>query len=249
MHARLALAAVLAAVLALPSAAAAERLPYENPRLSDLEAGPRPALAHDARGEGRADDADRALPGVRRRDADHDLEARQHPVRRRLDPAAEHARGVGEDGRPLPACRAPHAARHPAAVRGGRRARSRQPAGGDRLPAQHRPGRLARREAGAPHRRDHGRGDTSDRAAVELLTVRLRRPRRPLGPDVRELQREPEARDPDGDRDRRLPGPRPLRHRQRARHREALRRRRRHRVRQRRRRLHDRPGDHGDQPA
>ncbi len=41
----------------------------------------RPALAHDARGEGRADDADRARAGVHRRDADHHLEAREHPVR------------------------------------------------------------------------------------------------------------------------------------------------------------------------
>ena len=74
--------------------------------------------------------------------------------------------------------------------------------------------------------------------------VRLRRPRRPLGPDVRELQRGPGPRDPHGDRDRRLPGPargsgRP---RPRARHREALRRRRRHRVRHRQWRLQDRPG-------
>ena len=144
-----------------------------------------------------------------------------------------------------------HPAGHPSAVRDRRRARERQRTRRHGVPAQHRAGRDARPAARKGNRRDHGRGDPRHRAAVDVLPVHLRRPRRPLGPDVRELQRGPGPRDPHGDRDRRLPGrargsggPRP-----RARHREALRRRRRHRVRHRRRRLQDRPGhrDHQSQ--
>ena len=62
----------------------------------------------------------------------------------------------------------------------------------------------------AARRRDrahHGRGDARDRPAVDVRALHLRRPRRPLGPDVRELQREPRARRAAGDRDRRLSGP------------------------------------------
>ena len=125
---RTVLAIVLAAFAAAPAgagAAAADRA-IQEPAPAGARAGGRPAVAHDARGEGRSDDPDRALPGLRRRDPDHDLEARQHPVGRRLHADAEHARGLGRHGRPLPAGGAPHAAGHPAALRDRRRARQRQ---------------------------------------------------------------------------------------------------------------------------
>ena len=66
-------------------------------------------------------------------------------------------------------------------------------------------------------RQDHRRGDARERPAVDVLALHLRRPRRPLGPHLRVVQRERAARRALRDRDRRLPG------RRRARHRQALR--------------------------
>ena len=65
---RTVLAIVLAALVAVPAgAAAADHAPRTRTRTCRARARRRPALAHDARGEGRPDDADRALPGVRQR--------------------------------------------------------------------------------------------------------------------------------------------------------------------------------------
>ena len=139
-------------------------------------------------------------------------------------------------------------ARHPADLRRRLRPRPRQPPGRDGLPAQHRPRRDARPAAGREDRPHHGRGDPRIRSAVGVRALPLRRPRRPVGPHLRVLRREPAAGEVDGDRrstasragpgqlDRRRPG---------AGHGQALRRRRAHvvrRVRGRHRRLPDRPG-------
>ena len=144
----------------------------------------------------------------------------------------------------------PHAAGHPAPLRRRLSPRPRQPVRRNRLSPQHRTGRHPRpgaRPAGRPH---HGGGDSRERPAVGLRALHLRRPRRPLGPHLRELQRGSEPRDPDGDRDRRPSGPPPAPRPARpgARHREALRGRRRHRVRHPDRRLQDRPGHRDHQP-
>ena len=84
-----------------------------------------------------------------------------------------------------------HPARHPAALRRRRRARPRQRARRDGLPAQHRPRRHPQPGAGREDRPHHRDGDPRHRSAVGLRAVRLRGPRRPLGPHLRELRRGP----------------------------------------------------------
>ena len=192
-------------------------------------AGRRPALEDDAGGEDRPDDPGRADRRRRQPVADHDERVGQHPVRRRVDPGHQHARGVGRHGRPLPGGGARDAAGHPHPVRRRHRPRPRQPAGRHRLPPQHRPRRHPRpgpRRGRRAHRRDR---DAGDRTAVGVRPVRLRGPRRPVGPHLRELRGGPEAGGTHGDRDRRAPGQRRERPGQagpRAGQRQALRRRR-----------------------
>ena len=146
--------------------------------------------------------------------------------------------------------RAEDPARHPAAVRHRLGPRQRQPVRRHGLPAQHRSRRDPQPAPGAQGGARHRGGDPRHRAAVDLLTVHLRRPRRSMGPHLRVVQREPGAGRADGDRDRRLPGTarQPGRQRPGARDREALRGRRRHEVRHRNGRLQDRPGHLGHQP-
>ena len=65
-------------------------------------------------------------------------------------------------------------------------------------------------EAGRDDRPHHGDRDPRDRPAVGVRAVRVRRPRRPLGSDLRELQREPRPGHEAGHGgDRRAPGPPP----------------------------------------
>ena len=78
-------------------------------------AGRRPARPDDAGGEDRPDGPGRARRRRRRPVAHHRALPRQRAVRRRLGADAEHARGLGRHGRPLPAGGARHPARHPAA--------------------------------------------------------------------------------------------------------------------------------------
>ena len=225
-------------------AAAAERLPYENPR------APTKQRVADLLSRMTLEEKVGQMTQTERYQVFDDetpittYGSRLDPVRRRLDADAERAGGVGRHGRPLPARRARHAPRDPAAVRHRRRARQRQRARRDRLPAQHRPGRDPRSGAGQGDRAHHGDRDARERAAVDVRAVRLRPARRPLGPHLRGLQRGRRPRDQDGDGDRRLPGPPRAARRPRppARHSQALRGRRRHGVRHRRRRLPDRPG-------
>ena len=66
-----ALAFALIAAMTAPTAKSDARLPYEDPSLPIGQRVSRPALAHDARGEGRPDDPDRARPGRRRPGGDH----------------------------------------------------------------------------------------------------------------------------------------------------------------------------------
>ena len=165
------------------------------PRLQGREptgrqAGRRPPLAHDARGQGRSDDPGRARAvrqarrdqPERQRRRHHHLAARLDPLRWRLHPGREHAEGVGRHGRPLPDGGARDPAGHPADLRHRLRPRRRQHARRDRLPAQHRPRRHARPGPRARGRAHHRVGDALDRTAVELRAVHLRRARRPLGP-------------------------------------------------------------------
>ena len=122
------------------------------------------------------------------------------------------------------------------------------------LPAQHRPRRHPRPAAGRADRARHGRGDPRHRIRVDLRAVRLRRPRRAVGPHLRELRRGPGAGRRDGDVIDGLQGQRraDLRHnRPGPGHREAL-----SRVtatpstatRPPLPTYHDRPGHHGDRP-
>ena len=182
--------------------------------------------------------------------ADHHAQSRLDPLGWRVHAGGEHAEGVGRHGRPLPEGGARHAPEDPADLRRRLRARPRQPARRDGVPAQHRHGRDTRSRPRAQGRPHHGVRDARERPAVDVRAVHLRRARRSLGPHVRELQRGRRAGQPDGDRDRRLPGlARPARRpRPRARHGQALRGRRRHAVRHRGRRLHGRPG-HREAPA
>ena len=80
---------------------------------------------------------------------------------------------------------------HP--VRRGHGPRPRQPAGRHGLPAQHRPGRHPRPGPGRGRRAHRGDRDPGERTAVGVRALRLRRPRRPVGPHLRELRRGPEA--------------------------------------------------------
>ena len=61
--------------------------------------------------------------------------------------------------------------------------------------------------AGRADRPHHRRGDPGLRAAVGVRAVRLRGPRRPLGPHLRELRRDPALVTRAGDGHRRAPGP------------------------------------------
>ena len=106
----------------------------------DLSAGQRPPRSDDTGGEDRPDDPGRTRRRRRRHHPDHDERPRQRPLRWRLRAVAQHGRGLGRHGRPLPAGGARHPARDPAPLRRRLRARSRQPAGRHGLPAQHRPG-------------------------------------------------------------------------------------------------------------
>src|SRR6266540_1233721 len=110
-------------------------------RAARVRAGRRPPLPNDAGGEGRSDDADRALPGLRRRHPDHHLAPGRPAVGRRLNADPEHAAGLGRHGRPLPERGAGHAAAHPAPLRHRHGARGREHLRRDGVPAQHRPRR------------------------------------------------------------------------------------------------------------
>ena len=198
-----AVVAVLAAALLLRRAPdraatpAAERTRCRRtgtPSLPDRPARRRPARPDDAGGEGRPDDPGRARRRRRRPVADH-----RPTASAACCPAAARCR---RDNTPeawadmvdrYQAGGAGHPARHPAALRRRLGARPRQPAGRDRLPAQHRARRHPRPEAGRADRAHHGRGDPGHRPAVGLRAVRLRGPRRPLGPHLRELRRGPRA--------------------------------------------------------
>ena len=163
-----------------------------------------------------------------------DVRPRQRAVRRRLGPGRQHARGLGRHGR--------HASRRRRSTPG---SASRCSTASTRCTATatcsgatvfpHNIGLGATRDPALVEKIGHitAEGDPGLRAAVGLRAVRLRGPRRPLGPHLRELRRGPAAGDLDGDRHRRAPGPaRPARPtRPGAGHRQALRRRRAHRVR------------------
>ena len=81
---------------------------------------------------------------------------------------------------------------HPAPLRRRRRARPQQRARRGRLPAQHRPGRHAQREAGGGDRRASPRREVRATGhPVDVRALRGRRARRALGPHLRELLRGP----------------------------------------------------------
>ena len=223
MRRTLLLTAMVFAVAVPPAAASA---PVREPEPAGLQARRRPALAHDAGGEGRPDDADRAPPvraGRRQprpqRDADHHPRARLGPVRRRLHPrGGQHPAGVGRHGRQVPARGAQDAAEDPAALRRGLRARPRQPARRHRLPAQHRPGRHARSRPRAPDRGDHRARRRARAARSGRSRPASAPPATTAGAAPTRVQRGRAAGRALRDRDRRLPG------RRRARDRQALRR-------------------------
>ena len=153
-------------------------------------------VAHDAGGEDRPDDPDRARTRARRRpDADHDVRARLDPVRRRLD-AGDATRPRRGPTWSTSSRRAALKTRpeDPAALRHRLGARPRQPLGATVFP--HNIGLGATRDPDLVREvaHDHRRGDARHRPAVDLLAVHLRRPRRPLGPHLRVVQREPGAR-------------------------------------------------------
>ena len=142
MRRTLLLAALAFAIAAAPASAAA---PYENPRL------PTDKRVEDLLSRMSIDDKVGQMTQTERArvdpdaDAGHEPAARLDPVRRRLDARGrQHARGVGRHGRQHAARGARHALEDPAALRRRLRARPRQPAGRDGLPAQHRPRRDAR---------------------------------------------------------------------------------------------------------
>ena len=214
--------------------------------------GPAAAGPDDPGGEGRADDPGRAGRGHRRPVAHHHLAAGVAAVGRRLGAHAQHPRGLGRHGRRVPGPGPADTARHPTRLRGRLGPRPRQPGRRDRVPAQHRPGRDPQPPAGRADRARDGHRDPGHRPPVGVRPVHLRGQGPALGPDLRELQREPGPGHQDGDGHRRLPGPpgrRAVPARPGAGHGQALRRRRRHRVRHRLRRLPHRPGHHRVQPA
>ena len=129
--------------------------------------------------------------GRRRPDPDHHARTSAAscraaaPPRRRTRPRRGPTWSTASSGS------ARHPARHPAALRRRLRARPRQPARRHGLPAQHRPRRDPRPAAWSAGRAHHRGGDPGHRPAVGLRAVRLRRPRRPVGPHLRELRRGP----------------------------------------------------------
>ena len=204
---RTVLAIVLAALVAVPAgAAAADRPAYKNPhlpvreRVADLLS--RMTLEEKV-GQMTQTERERVFE---QRDADHHLEARAAscpaaaPAPTQNTPRPGPTWSTASSGR-----RSRTRLRHPDAVR-----RSTPCTGTATLLGAtvfpHNIGLGATRdpELVERDRAHHRRGDPRDRAAVDVRAVHLRRPRRPLGPDVRELRREPGARDPHGDRDRRL---------------------------------------------
>ena len=151
-------------------------------------------------------------------------------------PTPEHADGVGRHGRPLPG----GGARHPA--RASRSSTASTPCtatatcyGATVFP--HNIGLGATRDPALVRDVEHiaAARDPVERTAVGVRAVHLRGARRPLGPHLRVVRRDPGAREEDGDRDRRLPGQArpPRRQRPGAGHRQALRRRRAHDLRHR----------------
>ena len=165
-----------------------------------------PAQPHDAGGEGRPDDAGRARCRRRRSKSDRHAQAGFGAVRRWLDADAQHARRLGRHGQRVPEPGAQHTPGYPHHLWHRRRPRSRERLRRDGLPTQHRPRLHPRPSPREEGRGGHGGGGTRDRNPVELRAVRLCRPRRALGPHVRELRRGPDAGLPDGDDHRRPAG-------------------------------------------
>ena len=156
-------------------------------------------------------------------------------------PAQNTPERLGRHGRLLPVVRPRDPAADPADLRGRLGARARQPLRRDAAPAQHRAGRHPQPEAGRAGPAHGGHRDPRDRHPVDVRALRLRRARRPLGPQLRVVRRGPGAGEADADLGRRPPGQGtegPRAQRPGARDRQALRGRRRHDVRQRR----DSPG-------
>ena len=186
----------------------------------------------------------------RRRPARSPPTARQHPVRRRLGAATEHAGRLGRHGRRLPARRARHAGSHIPMIYGVDAVHGDNNVYGATI-FPHNIGLGATRDPALVATVEHvAAEETGHRAALDVRAVPLRRPRRPLGPHLRVLRREPRARRTRWDRDRRASRAAPGQRRPRPRpgDREALRRRRRHHLRHRTGRQH--PIDQGvDQVA
>ena len=168
--------------------------------VGELRSAPRRRGApprHDARREGRPDDAGRARRAAAR--VGHQgLLPRLGPQRGRLRAARQDGARLGRDVRPLPVVRAADAPAHPAPLRGRRGARPQQRRRSRRLPPQHRPRLHAQCRARGARREGHGRGSGGDRDRLDVLALHRRRARRALGPDLRELRRDARARLRDG---------------------------------------------------